>query len=552
MNWKLYVLIFFSTFGWSQNFYLKIEGTSSYETSTIDSISYIKKHINVQKIIKEDSIVFNKLQQKGYLGINKIKQIKINDTTFSITYKLGIAYKKVKIKTDSLSISDKKLLEIQDSFVLKTEEIESFLTNKINYLEQKGFPLTKLQLRYFDFKNNEIEAQLICLNNLERKINALVIEGYNYFPKAIKRVYERKYQNKIFNQKTIGNIHKDFNTLSFVSQVKYPEVLLTTDSTKVYVYTKKRKNNTFDGFVGFGTNEEKQKLQFNGYLDLNLFNNLNAGERFNLYWKNDGNKQSTFQTQLDLAYVFKTRLALRGNLKLFKQDSIFQNSSYDLQIGYLLKYNTKWFLGIKNNTSTSIQKITPTNIDDLTANFYTTTFEHRKMDYNQNWFTENFFFITEIGYGKRNNSTTTTNQFYTHITSFKLFQLNPRNYIHIKTDQFYLQSSDYYINELYRLGGMQSIRGFNENSLQGNFFSGLFAEYRFIAASNLYFYTVTDYGYLQDKTSKTNTNLYGFGLGMGLLSNNGIFNLVYANGSSSGQEIKLSNSIVQVSFKTNF
>ena len=117
--------------------------------------------------------------------------------------------------------------------------------------------------------------------------------------------------------------------MPFVSQIKYPEVLLTKDSTKVYLYLEKRKNNSFDGFLGFGNKETTQKLQFNGYLDLNLYNNLNSGERFNLYWKNDGNKQSTFNVNLDLAYIFKSPMALKTNLRIFKHFHIKINFTFE-------------------------------------------------------------------------------------------------------------------------------------------------------------------------------------------------------------------------------
>jgi hemolysin activation/secretion protein len=105
---------------------------------------------------------------------------------------------------------------------------------------------------------------------------------------------------------------------------------------------------------------------------------------------------------------------------------------------------------------------------------------------------------------------------------------------------------------LYRCGGINSIRGFNENSLQANVFSGIMAEYRFLLAPNLYLHSITDYGYLQDKTSATTEKLLGLGFGFGLFTKNGFFNLMYANGSTSDQSIKLSNSIVHISFKTNF
>ena len=108
------------------------------------------------------------------------------------------------------------------------------------------------------------------------------------------------------------------------------------------------------------------------------------------------------------------------------------------------------------------------------------------------------------------------------------------------------------INELYRFGGINSIRGFNENSLQANAFSGIMAEYRYLVASNLYIHSITDYGYFQDKTANIEEKLLGLGFGFGLFTKNGLVNLIYANGSTSEQTIKLSNSIVHISFKTNF
>jgi hypothetical protein len=380
----------------------------------------------------------------------------------------------------------------------------------------------------------------------------LVFQGYNQFPVGIKKVFLRKYNAKPFNKEVIKKIHTDFNALPFVSQIKYPEVLLTTDSTKVYLYLEKRKNNTFDGFLGFGNKEATQKLQFNGYVDLNLYNNLNSGERFNLYWKNDGNKQSTFNVNLDLAYIFKSPMALKSNLRIFKQDTIFQNSSFDFDLGYMINYNTKVFIGYKDNVSEAIQKITSSTIKDLKSTFITSGYEHKKVSFDDSLFPDKFTFFTKFGMGNRTTSAVKTNQFFAQIQLQKLLELNKKNFIHIKSDTYYLQSNDYFTNELYRFGGIQSIRGFNENSLQGNVFTGLFAEYRYVASPNLYFYSITDFGYFQDKASSTKDQLYGLGFGFGLLSNGGLFNLVYANGNTGNQTIKLSNSIVQISFKTYF
>ena len=132
------------------------------------------------------------------------------------------------------------------------------------------------------------------------------------------------------------------------------------------------------------------------------------------------------------------------------------------------------------------------------------------------------------------------------------FYLNEKNSINIKSQNFYLQSENYIVNELQRFGGINSIRGFIENSLQGDLFGSLLSEYRYILSPSLYVHSIIDYAYIQDKTSDSNQNLLGIGFGFGLLSKNGLFNLVYANGSTNNQTIKLSNSIVHISFKANF
>ncbi|CAM4374157.1 hypothetical protein FLTE109939_08085 [Flavobacterium terrigena] len=553
--WAMKYLIFlflFSPYIYSQQFYLKIEGSSSTENKIIDSIGYIKIHKEIKNLLETQNNFNQNLLKIGFLENELLETKKTNDSSFTFKYSLGSLTRNIKIKTDSLSKDVKEVLNLKPSEIIPLSNLENYINEKLNILEKKGFAQSKIKLDNFNKTNNQFQADLIIELNQVRKINNLVFQGYSQFPVGIKKVFLRKYRSKPFNKDVIKKIHSDFNSLPFVTQIKYPEVLLTIDSTKVYLYLEKRKNNSFDGFLGFGNNEETQKLQFNGYLDLNLYNNLNSGERFNLYWKNDGNKQSTFNVNLDLAYVFQSPLALKSNLRIFKQDTIFQNSSFDFDLGYMINYNTKAFIGYKDNVSEAIQKNPSSFVKDLKSTFYTVSFEHKKVDFDDSMFPDKFSVFTKFGTGNRTASSIKTNQFFAQFQFQQLLELNKKNYIHLKNDTYFLQSGDYYTNELYRFGGIQSIRGFNENSLQGNVFSGIFAEYRYVASSNLYFYTITDYGYYQDKANNSKDQLYGLGFGFGLLSNGGLFNLVYANGNAGNQTIKLSNSIVQISFKTYF
>ena len=80
----------------------------------------------------------------------------------------------------------------------------------------------------------------------------------------------------------------------------------------------------------------------------------------------------------------------------------------------------------------------------------------------------------------------------------------------------------------------------------------MFTEYRKLLIPSIYVDSILDYGYYKDTVNSKSGTLLGLGIGLGLLTKNGLFNIVYANGSSKDQAIKLSNSIVHISFKSNF
>ena len=379
----------------------------------------------------------------------------------------------------------------------------------------------------------------------------MVILGYDKFPTNIKKNWIKKYKRRTFNQDLVKEINDDFSELTFITQTKYPEILFTENSTKIYTYLEKTKPNRFDGFIGF-SNDENSKLVFNGYLDLSLQNIFNSGEKFKLYWKNDGKQQTSFNLGTELPYLFKSPLGLKADIRIFKRDSTFQNTITDLNLGYYFTYNKKVYLGFQNTKSVDIQKVNSATLNTFTNTFYTTSFEYFKRRLGDFLFPEKTNLLLKTGFGNRKITSEKTSQFFGQIDASHTLYLNTKNNIRIKNQTFYLNSDTYIVNELYRFGGINSIRGFRENSLQANFFTGLMLEYNYILAPNIYVHSITDYGYFQDKSSDIQDSLLGLGFGFGLLTNNGLFNLVYANGSTNNQAIKLSNSIIHISFKTNF
>jgi hypothetical protein len=236
-------------------------------------------------------------------------------------------------------------------------------------------------------------------------------------------------------------------------------------------------------------------------------------------------------------------------LNIYKQDSIFQNAKTAIDVGYFFNYNSRLYLGYQSTESSDIQKTNNSTIRDFNNSFVTANFEYINVDKSNYLFPEKTKLSSKIGYGSRYSNSNNYQQFFTNVDISHSLYLNDRNSIFLKSRNFYLQSDQYIINELYRFGGINSIRGFNENSLQGNFFSSLLSEYRFLVSPELYVHSILDYGYYFDATNSKKDNLFGFGFGFGLLTKNGLLNMIYANGSSGNQQIQLSNSVVHLSLK---
>ena len=566
MKHLLYIITFLlSTLSYGQNFYLKITGSSKIENQTIDSINYNTKHPNIKSLNKEATIMSEKLNKIGYLDNQTQQLTQINDSTYSSIIHLKKRIKEIHIYIGTNNLFSESTNTQKDTIIIPYYEVENFLNQKIIKAEKKGFALSKIKLENIKRKNLIIYADLNFKSEKKRTVNSIILtqinlEEKNFFPKGHLKQLNKKYLNKTFNQQTVKELYDDINNFEFVTQPKYPQILFTNDSTKIYTYIEKRKANTFDGYIGF-SNDENKKTTINGYLDIALINTLHAGEQFSLYWKSDGNQQKTFNTKLEIPYIFQSPLGIKAQLNIFKQDSTFQNTKTAIDLGYYINYNSKIYLGYQSTESSDIQNTNNSTISDYKNSYITSTFEYKKTDYINNLFPKKASLNFIIGYGKRdtNDNPETaepSKQFSSNLNLSYNFELNKKNFIYLNSQNLYLKSKNYITNELFRFGGMNSIRGFSENSLQGNFAAMLLTEYRYAVSSNLYINSILDYALYQDLTNNQNPdkikNLTGIGIGTNIQTPNGLLRINLTNGGGKLNEIQLFNTIVNICYNVKF
>ena len=130
--------------------------------------------------------------------------------------------------------------------------------------------------------------------------------------------------------------------------------------------------------------------------------------------------------------------------------------------------------------------------------------------------------------------------------------LNYKNSIFLQNNTSTLFSDNYLTNELYRFGGINSIRGFDENSIDASFYSVLKTEYRYQFNEGLYIHSIIDVGYFENKTLGIKEKLYSYGIGLGLQTKPGLLKLNIANGNLENQTFKFSNTKIHLILSSRF
>ncbi len=507
----------------------------------IDSIGYKKIHTKAKSIIDETNIFAENLSKLGYLESKIIENKKLNDSTFLFRFDFGKQTKYIHIYSN---------IE-KDTIIIPYIKVEYFLNSYLQKLEKQGFGLSKLKLINIKKEKNYLTADLQIETTKKRKINGFVIKGYDKFPEGFKKSLQKKYRNQIFNQDNLKKINFEMKTISFVRQIKSPEILFTTDSTTVYLYLEKAKTNAFDGFIGF-TNDTAGDLVLNGYVDLSLNNALDVGEKLSIYWRNDGQNQKSFNGSFEIPFIFNSPLTVKTNLNIFNQDETFQNTKTAVDLGYCANYQSKVFFGYQSTESNDLKNVNSNSITDYKNYYYTSSYEFINFKSDDALFPLKTYVEFKLGYGQRNSKKEAVRQIFGTLNFNYHLNLTKKTALNLKSQNFYLKSDTFIVNELYRFGGINSIRGFAENALQANTFASIITEYQYIISPSLYLHSIIDYGYYEDRTSNTSGRLLGLGLGFGLQTKNGLLNFVYANGNADRSNINASNSIVQISLKTFF
>jgi hemolysin activation/secretion protein len=256
-----------------------------------------------------------------------------------------------------------------------------------------------------------------------------------------------------------------------------------------------------------------------------------------------------FKISTEIPYIFNSKFSPQLSFSIYKQDSTFLNTRFDSKLFYHINPKIKLAATYNSESSENLEETINNNVETFNNFFLGFQFQY-KIAKNDVFYNNKFYFEINPTIGKREIDQISSNQFKIEANASYIWDINLRNSIYIKNATGYLNSENYINNELFRIGGANSMRGFNEQSLFAEKFTYFNLEYRFIASEKSYLYTITDYGFLE--SLKMKNTLLGIGLGYTFFVNTSLIRFSSVIGKDNSQNFDTKNVKILIDWKAFF
>jgi outer membrane protein assembly factor BamA len=145
-------------------------------------------------------------------------------------------------------------------------------------------------------------------------------------------------------------------------------------------------------------------------------------------------------------------------------------------------------------------------------------------------------------------------QFVSEFTLSKFWQTGENTSLLTQLNSGKVFNENLFQNDLFRIGGLTSLRGFNENFFFVSAYSILTLEQRFFLSDESYFLLFYNQAYLESEVENFGFTDFplGFGTGFSFRTQAGIFTFVYSLGKSENQPIDFRLSKIHFGLKSLF
>lgn len=452
---------------------------------------------------------------------------------------------------DSLYPKNNLLSITQKGAVIDSSIVVEYFENILSYFDQIGYPFAELKFDSIivDSNTRSINALLVFATNTIVHLDSIKVLGIEVIKANFLISYLGLKPGSLYDERKIKAINNRVDELSFV-RLKYPvQVFFVNNKATVVLNPEKRNANKFDGLIGVQPTNTNQKTTIIGQAQLYLVNVLHRGEKLAIDFKSQANSTRDLKLFASYPYVFKSNFGVDVNLDIRRQDSSFSNFGRGIGLQYLFIGNNQIRLLYRVDESNllSTKKYSTAvqlpDIIDVKKYSYGVNLQFEELDYRINP-RKGYSLQTTTLFGARTINKNSgiadslykgialkSNQIQLMFYIKKYFNLYEKNVLLVSFNTKWINSERLFNNEMLRFGGINDLRGFDEESIFASYFWQSTIEYRFLVDRNSFIRAFYDQAYFYNSILSVEDYPFGMGVGVQMQTAAGMLQLSYALGS---------------------
>ena len=532
------------------------------QTGKLDSVNFL---LEVQRI-KSNFL------SEGYLLAN-IDLLQFKKDSMQAAINVGDQYKWLALGTDNipeemLSRAGYRQRDFKDK-EFSGKQFNRLITKLLDQAANTGYPFANLQLEGIIVEGQNVQGVLVYNPGPEILYDSLTIYPHDFIKSKFLENYLRTREGTLFQLNHIGQIGDAINQLPYCQLGDSIKMGFENNLCNIGLTLKPINANKIDALIGFLPNQKQgDGLLITGYVNLHLQNLFRSGKELSLSWR-----QFQQQSQiLDVFYkhpnLFNSPMGFSLQFDLLKQDSSFLNTNFSIngyyyhkkvEVSFLADFKSSRPLGTVTD-SLFLPEYANYNLQQVGFKTYYNGLYERANPMEGSTAYVGF----KIG-NKQINKTPEIADIVYDSLSLKSLQIqvsvggefNQRIagplVAHVDASYATVLNQDVlFTNDLIRLGGVNSLRGFNELELFVSSYALARVEARLIMNATSRLFVFYDHAFTNNSINNIADQPHGFGAGMLLDTGNGDLQLIYALGVSAQQSLSLTQSKIHIGYVARF
>lgn len=443
----------------------------------------------------------------------------------------------------------------------------------IMYYENNGYPFASVSINCVEFHGDSVTGILKPDKSDLVTIDSIRVRGKAKITPAYIQRYIGIRPGDIYRENMVKSIGDRIREIQFVKEVRDFEVEFSKNKADIYLYLDDKKANQFNGILGLLPNDKTTgKLLLTGEVDLALANSIGKGESLLLNWKKLEAASQDLDIKLNYPFLFRMPIGFDGEFSLLKKDTTYLTVKINAGLQFLMQ-GGNFIKAYAENKKTSL--ISTKGMESLTAlpsncdaevTLYGIGYQNEHFNYKFNP-GKGYSVKFNAGAGEKRirKNAKLDPALYETIDLYSVqgegkaeltwFQpVSEKTTLKLQNKSGYIYNENLFENELFRLGGLKTIRGFNENSFLVSAYTITTVEYRLLFEQNSCAYLFFDGAYYEKNiVNKFVADFpFGFGAGIDFETKAGIFTVSYGLGKQFDNPVDIKSAKIHFGYLNRF